>query len=63
MEKREPLFTGAGNITWCSHHGEQYRGSPKAKESTTARSGNHTSGHLPKENENTDWKRYTALCS
>ena len=58
MEQREPLYPGGANITWCSHYGEQYRDSPKTKESTTIQSGNHTSGYLSKENENTNWKRY-----
>ena len=42
MEQREPLYPGDANITWCSHYGEQYRDSPKTKDSTTIQSGNHT---------------------
>ena len=29
MEKREPCYTVGGNVNWCSHYGEQYRGSLK----------------------------------
>ena len=24
MEKREPSYTVGGNVSWCSHYGEQY---------------------------------------
>ena len=24
--KREPSYSTGGNVNWCSHHGEQYRG-------------------------------------
>ena len=30
-EKREPSYTIGGNVNWCSHYGEQYRGSLKKK--------------------------------
>ena len=26
-EKKEPPYTVSGNVNWCSHYGEQYRGS------------------------------------
>ena len=26
MEKREPFYTVAGIVNWCSHYGEQSRG-------------------------------------
>ena len=29
VEKREPVYTVGGNVNWCSHYGEQYRGSSK----------------------------------
>ena len=29
VEKREPSYTVGGNVNWCSHYGEQYRGSLK----------------------------------
>ena len=29
VEKREPLYIVCGNLHWCSHYGEQYRGSSK----------------------------------
>ena len=29
MEKREPSYTAGGSASWCSHYGEQYRGSFK----------------------------------
>ena len=29
VEKREPSYTVPGNISWCSHYGEQYEGSLK----------------------------------
>ena len=29
MEKREPSYTVGGNVSWCSHCGEQYGGSLK----------------------------------
>ena len=28
-EKKEPPYTVSGNVNWCSHYGEQYRGSLK----------------------------------
>ena len=31
VEKREPLCTVGGNVNWCNHYGQQYRGSPKIK--------------------------------
>ena len=24
VEKRQPLYTVGGNVTWCSHYGKQY---------------------------------------
>ena len=27
VEKREPSYTVGGNVSWCSHCGEQYGGS------------------------------------
>ena len=30
MEKREPLYTVGGNVSWYSHYGEQYGGSSKS---------------------------------
>ena len=27
VEKREPSYTVGGNVSWCSHYGEQYGGS------------------------------------
>ena len=29
MEKREPSYTVGGNVSWCSHYGEQYGDSSK----------------------------------
>ena len=29
MEKREPSYTGGGNVNWYSHYGKQYGGSLK----------------------------------
>ena len=29
VEKREPSYTVGGNVSWCSHYGEQYGGSLK----------------------------------
>ena len=29
MEKREPSYIVGGNVSWCSHYREQYRGSSK----------------------------------
>ena len=29
VERREPAYTGDGNVNWCSLYGEQYRGSLK----------------------------------
>ena len=29
MEKREPLYTVGGNVSWCNHCGKQYGGSLK----------------------------------
>ena len=31
MEQRELLYTVHRNVNWCSHYGEQYRCSTKAK--------------------------------
>ena len=45
--KREPSYTVAGNVNWCSHYGEQYGGSLKTKYRTTIRSSNRTPGHIP----------------
>ena len=30
VEKREPLYTVGGNVSWYSHYGEQYGGSSKS---------------------------------
>ena len=35
VEKREPSHTGGGNVNWCSHCGEQCRGSLKTKNRAT----------------------------
>ena len=29
VEKREPSYAVGGNVSWCSHYGEQYGGSLK----------------------------------
>ena len=29
MQEREPFYTVGGNVSWCSHYGEQYGGSSK----------------------------------
>ena len=29
VEKRKPSYTVGGNVNWCSHYGEEYRGSSK----------------------------------
>ena len=29
VEKRKPYDTAGGNVSWCSHYGEQYGGSSK----------------------------------
>ena len=29
VEKREPSYTAAENVNWCSHYGKQYGGSSK----------------------------------
>ena len=29
VEEREPSYTAGGNVSWCSHSGEQYGGSLK----------------------------------
>ena len=31
VEKREPLYTVAGNVNWCNHHGKQHGSSSKNK--------------------------------
>ena len=28
VEKKEPAYGIGGNVNWCSHYGEQYRGVP-----------------------------------
>ena len=28
--KREPSYSIGGNVNWCSHYGEQYRGDSKS---------------------------------
>ena len=34
-EKRKPLYTVGGNVTWCSHCGKQYGDSSKTQSRTT----------------------------
>ena len=29
VEKRQPVCTTGGNVSWCSHYGKQYGGSSK----------------------------------
>ena len=31
VDKREPSYTVAGNVSWCSHYGEQYAAAAAAK--------------------------------
>ena len=35
LEKRKPLFTVGGKVSWYSHYGKQYGGSSKIKNKTT----------------------------
>ena len=35
VEEKEPSYTAGGNISWCSHYGEQYGGSLKTKNRIT----------------------------
>ena len=55
MEKREPSCTVGGKVNWYSHYGEQYGGSLKTKNRITIWPSNHTTGHIPKENHNSQW--------
>jgi len=34
MEKREPLFSADGNVSWCSLYGKQYEAPHKIKNGT-----------------------------
>ena len=29
VKKRKPSYAIGGNVNWCSHYGEQYRGASK----------------------------------
>ena len=57
VEKREPSYTVGGNVSWCSHYGEQYGGSSKKTKNRVAIwSSNPTPGHISGQNYNS--KRY-----
>ena len=56
VEEKEPSHTLGGNVSWCSHCGEQYGGSLKKLNRITVGSGNPTPGRISRENSNS--KRY-----
>ena len=56
VEKKKPSCTVDWNASWCSHCGKQYFW---FLEKMKNRSSNSTTGYLPKEDENTNSKRYT----
>ena len=59
MEKREPLYTVAENVSWCSHYGKQNGDSSKKnKNRITIQSSYSTSGYLSEEYKNTNSKGY-----
>ena len=53
VERRGLSYTIVGNVNWCSHNGEQHRGSLKKKKKTKSRATiwpcNPTSGHIPRK--------------
>ena len=58
MEESEPLYVVGGNINWC-HYRKEYGGpSKKSKNRTTIQSINSTFEYFPKENKNSNLKRY-----
>ena len=52
MEKREPLYTVGGNVTWCSHCGNSIEVPQKTKTRATIWSSNPTPGHISGQNYN-----------
>ena len=53
MQKREPSYTGSGNVNWYNYYGEQYGiFFKKIKNRTNVWFRNHTPGHISKENSN-----------
>ena len=67
IEKREPCYTVGGNVNWYSHYGEQcgdFLKKKKPRSETTIWPSNPTAGHIPWENHNCKWHRYSSVhCS
>ena len=60
-EKREPLYTIAGDVNWYSLYGKQYEGSSKnQKQIYHIIQKFHSWGYMSKENENTNSKNTCA---
>ena len=57
MEKKEPLYTVAENLSWFSHYGKDCRVSSKVK-NTVNITQQFTPGYICKGNEDRILKRY-----
>ena len=58
MKEKELYYTVGGNVNWYSPFGNQYEVSSKNEKYTTMWLSNSTLGHISKENENANSKRY-----
>ena len=58
MGKRQPLWTGGGNINWYSHYAKQYGGFTQKIKSRTIQPSNSTSGYITEGTEITVSKSY-----
>ena len=58
MDKKEPLYTVAENLSWFSHYGKDCRVSSKVKNRVTILPSNSTPGYICKGNEDRILKRY-----
>ena len=58
VEEREHSHTADGNGKWCDHYGKQYGVSLTIKKSATKWSSNPTSGHISRNDDNSNLKRY-----
>ena len=58
MEKREPSYTIGENVNWYSQYEEHYRRYLKTENKANIRPINHTPGHIPWENHNSERVMY-----
>ena len=56
VKKREPSYSAGGNVNWCSLYGKQYG---RSSRNCIMIQEFHSLGYIPKENENSNLKRYT----